>query len=319
MGHFIVLKVLGYRIGLIVVGPFIYTKNSKRSSLTFNLSGQLIFGGCVIPEINDKIYDEVSLDISAKQYIKVLFGGVFGTIALVILSGILIIFNKYNAVGVILLIINWLVLINTFQNSNLVFGDYCLISLIKSSPCYLVSLLLNNLALEHPMNTFVKIKMSELLDRIISNEQYNELLLSLAEKVLDEYIIEGNPLDKSMSDLKHWVFNNYQLLDEGNFPLRIAIIKASYKFLLYEYSIGKHNDFIEDYKKFKEYLIKYEQLKRYDDIKRMMNTLKEIEEKGSLKGFNSEYIISDLENLLSNCDNYTVRTKVIIEKLLSCK
>ena len=66
-GHYVVLKALGYKVKLIVVGPLIYTKNDNRHSLKRNSSGMLMLGGCVIPEINSVIYDESSLDECAKN------------------------------------------------------------------------------------------------------------------------------------------------------------------------------------------------------------------------------------------------------------
>ena len=251
-----------------------------------------------------------------KKYIKVLYGGILGTVALIILSCVFIVVDQHTFINMCILIINWPILINTFKNNNLIFGDYCLTDLLKSKPKYLVSFFLNNLVIEYPLNTFIKVKMTELLDGVLINKEYNELLLSLAEKILDEFIIEGKKLSCAMEGFKLWIFDNYQQIDGENMNLRIVIIKVSYKFLLHEYSLGNYKEFQNHYEKFKKNLLKYHSMMQYDYIKRVMNTLKVLNTKGEFKKYDSKYIISDLEGLLKQSDNYNKRTNLIINKLM---
>ena len=72
--------------------------------------------------------------------------------------------------------------------------------------------------------------------------------------------------------------------------LRIVFIKVSYKFLLHEYSLGKYKVFLNDFKKFENFLLKYESMIKFDYIKRMMNTLMELDKNGKLDNFDSRYV-----------------------------
>jgi Peptidase family M50. len=314
-GHYIVLKALRYKLKLFVIGPIIYIKNNKSYKLKRNRSGLLLFGGCVMPEINDIICDELSLNKCVKQYIKLLYGGIWGTIALIVSSSIFILINKYTVINLIILIINWAILINSFSNDNLVFGDYCLIELLKSRPYYLVAFFQNNLATEYPLNSFVKTKMDNFLERILLKREYNELILSLIDKILDDYIIEQKMLTEELERFKNWVFDNYGQFNKVNKSLIISIIKSSYKFLLHEHSIGMSREFLCNYKKFENYLSNNENFKRYEYIKRMINTLQVLEKNEGFLELDSKYPISDLEDLLKDCDNYNKKIILIISKL----
>ena len=99
--------------------------------------------------------------------------------------------------------------------------------------------------------------------------------------------------------------------------LRIVIIKVSYKFLLHEYSLGNYQEFLKNYQKLEKILLNYQAMLRYDYIKRMMNTLRTLEEKGKLEKFDSRYVISDLEGLLKNSDNYIRKRDLLIKKIMS--
>ena len=189
-GHYVALKKLGYKVKLIVVGPIIYTENNNSHSLKLNGSGLLIFGGCVIPKINSIIHDAPSLEKCVKEYIQLLYGGIIGTIILIISSCVFILANQYTLISMVILIINWPILLNLFMNNNLVFGDYCLIDLLKSEPEYLVSFLGNNMDVEYPLNVFIKEKMNEHLDGVLIKKEYNELIISLTEKIIDEFILK---------------------------------------------------------------------------------------------------------------------------------
>jgi len=139
--------------------------------------------------------------------------------------------------------------------------------------------------------------------------------LGLADKILDEYIIDKKELSYELEELKEWVFINYDQINNNNLILGISIIKLSHKLLLHEYSLKKKSEFTQDFKKMKDYLLKNEQFIKYEFIKRVMSTLKFLNNDGNLLKSDFKYIISDLEFSVGECDTYKKKIILIINRL----
>jgi hypothetical protein len=139
----------------------------------------------------------------------------------------------------------------------------------------------------------------------------------LADKILDEYIIDEKGLGYELEELKKWIFNNYAHINNNNnnIILVISIIKLSHKFLLHEYSLKMKSEFLEDFNKMNDYLLKNEYLLKYEIIKRVMSTLSFLSNDGDLLKADFKYIISDLEFSVGECDSYKKKIMLIITKL----
>lgn len=314
-GHVLTLKILGLEIILFNAGPIKYIKNGDKSKSIFNKQGLLFGGGYVIPEINKAIYDEASFNKFIKKYICFIYGGIIVTIIIIIIALFFIIFNKAVLINLIILIVNWPILLKSFNNENLNFGDFYIINMLKKQPDNICGVLQNNLMVEYPLNCFLVTKIENFLKDSINKEEYDELILGLADKILDEYIIQEKKLSYELEQLKKWVFNNYSKRNNNNLILITSIIKLSHKFLLHEYSLKMKDEFMDDYNKLNDYILKNNHLTKYEIIKRVMDTLKFLSDDGKLLKADFKYIISDLEFLVSECDNYKKKVLLIINKL----
>jgi hypothetical protein len=107
IGHALTLNILRFKVKIFKVGPIKYINNADKGKIVFNKNGLFLGGGYVIPEINESIYDEITLNKFGKEYIYFIYSGIIITIAVIIISCIFIIFNKVVFLSLLLLIINW--------------------------------------------------------------------------------------------------------------------------------------------------------------------------------------------------------------------
>lgn len=314
LGHGIALKILGFKIKIFKIGPIKYINNERNRKIAFDKLGLFLIGGYVTPEVNEVIYDQLSYDKFIDQYIKFIFSGIITTILIMVTAFILILFQKAIVVSVLILIVNWLILIKSFNNENLNFGDFYLIKFLKDKPNYICAMLQNNIMIEYPMNSFLLGKMEEFLKEKIIQEEYNELIFGLADKILDEYIIQQKQPCDELEKLKKWVFNKYNQMDK-NFIFNLTILKLSHKFLLYEYALKMKREFITHYNIVNKYVMKKHILSNYKITEGIMETLKILSMDGNLLDAKKPYIISDLEFIISECDNCKKKIKIIVNRL----
>lgn len=315
LGHAICLRILGYKIGIFKAGPIKYINNSYNRKVFFDKLGLFIIEGYVTPKVNDVIYDELSFDKFVKHYIRFIFSGIIVTIIITISAAILLVFNKFAIFNLLILIFNWPVLIKSLDNQRLSYGDFYLINLLKNKPDYICAGLQNNLVLEYPLNPFLITKIEKFLNDSINKQEYNDLILGLADKVLDEYIIEEKKLSYELERLKEVVFNSYESFDNCNLGSIISIIKVSHKFLLYMYAFNLKSEFIHNFDKIWTYLSEEESLGKNEYIRKVMSTLKYLKEDGNLLEADFEYIISDFEFIANESDNYRRKVALIVDRL----
>lgn len=301
--------------GIFKVGPIKYINNSSNKKIAFNRLGLFLMAGYVTPEVNEVIYDESSLAKFEKQYIRFIFSGIIITIIIMIIASILLVFNKLIILNLLIVIFNWPILIKALDNENLSYGDFYLINLLKNKPDYICAVLQNNLVVEYPLNYFIVTKIENFLNTSINTEDYDDLILGLADKVLDEYIIEEKKLNYELGKLKEWVFNCYESVSSSNIVSIISIIKVSHKFLLYLYALKMKSEFTHNYNKMWTYLSKSEPLINNKFIGRIMSTLKYLYEDRNLLDEDFKYIISDLEFMVSESDNYRRKVSLIVDRL----
>lgn len=315
LGHAICLRILSYKIGIFKAGPIKYINNRYNRKVFFDKLGLFIIEGYVTPKVNDVIYEELSFDKFVKHYIRFIFSGIIVTIIITISAAILLVFNKFAIFNLLILIFNWPVLIKSLDNQRLSYGDFYLINLLKNKPDYICAGLQNNLVLEYPLNPFLITKIEKFLNDSINKQEYNDLILGLADKVLDEYIIEEKKLSYELERLKEVVFNSYESFDNCNLGSIISIIKVSHKFLLYMHAFNLKSEFIDNFNKIWTYLSEEESLEKNEYIRKVMSTLKYLKEDGNLLEADFEYIISDFEFIANESDNYRRKVALIVDRL----
>lgn len=314
LGHGIYLKIAGYKIKIFKVGPIKYINNRKEPRLFFNRAGFLLIGGYVTPEVNNVLIDEESLDKFSKDYIKFILSGIIVTILIIISSSILIILNKAVLINLSIILVNWPILIDSLNNEASRYGDIYVVKLLKEKPEYHLVALQNNLILEYPLNIYLRTRMETFLNSSIKEEEYNELILGLADKLIDEYIIEEKELSAELENLKKWVFHSYEGTEENYVPV-MSRIKLSHKLLLHGYIMKKERELQNHYNKLLSYFETNERLKDNDFSKVIMDTLKPLYEEGSLEDSNFKPFISDLRFLAGECENYKKKIALIANKL----
>lgn len=316
VGHVIAIKNIGSRIKVFQVGPVKYINDDNDSKLVFNKIGLLIIGGYVIPEVSRVVYDESTLRKFSKQYIKFIFSGIILTILILIIASILLICKKAMIMNFLIVVVNWAILIKSLDNENLSYGDLYLIKLLKEEPEYICAVLQNNLILEYPVNPFLKTKIEEFLLNSINKDNYNELILGLADKILDNYIIEENEIGIELKKLKQWLFSNYEVANSYNSISKLTIVKVSYKFMLYEYIFGIEDEFSDNYNKIIDFVSKNPALENYELIKEIIRTSKLLYKNTNILEENFKYTISDLEFLVGESNNYRRKVSLIVDKIV---
>ena len=315
LGHAIYLKIAGYKIKIFKAGPLKYINNAKGRKVFFDKTGLIIIGGYVTPEINSVLKDQESFDKFTKQYIKFIFSGIIVTIFIMITSSILLILNKAVFINLLIVLINWPMLIKSLNNEASNYGDFYVINLLREKPEYVCAVLQNNLMTEYPLNSFLKAKIEKFLNYSINAENYNELVLGLADKIVDEYIIEEKELSFQLEKLKQWIFGSYERDEEEACIPTIVKIKISHKLLLHEYVMKKKDGFQDNYNKLLSYLPKMKLSPYYEFIKIIMNTLKQLYEEGGSVDLDFKFFISDLEFSVSECENYQEKIALIGNRL----
>ncbi|WAG68384.1 M50 family metallopeptidase [Clostridium sp. CF011] len=318
LGHYLMSKLVCIKLKLFVVGPIIYMNDKKRKIFRFRLSGPLISGGFILPEINDEINDKKSLLSYTNQYIKILYGGPIFTFVIILISSLFIIENKFTVICMILLIVNWSIFITIFYSSISVYGDYCLIDLLKRKPEFVILMFSIQFSSEYPINNFIVEESELFVDKILSKCEYNNMVVALINRIIDQKIINGENLSIQCIKFKEWIFNYYFKSSKGNIMFDAKIIKVAYKFLLHEYSLTKYELKLDNYKSFDKFLT----LNNYNTFKyfAMINeSLRGLFSDGT--GFDKKYkeYICDAGQILSKCSNYKNLLEDIMKKLGGCE
>ncbi|WP_164850221.1 site-2 protease family protein [Clostridium prolinivorans] len=315
IGHAIALKSMGFKIKIFKVGPIKYINNGGKIKIVFDKVGLLLIGGFVTPEVNGVIYDQAGFSKFNRQYIKFIFSGIIVTIAILIIAFILLVFNKAIIVSLLLIIVNWPILIKSLDNENLSYGDFFLIRLLNDKPDYICAILQNNLVLEYPLNSFLVTKIESFLMDSINKKDYDELILGLADKIIDDYIIEEKVLSSELEKLKEWIFENLESTKSDNSISTLTLVKVSHKFLLHEYTLKTKGELTKNYNNLLDFISKNKTINNHEFINRIVNTLKFIYEDRSLLEADFKYIISDLDFLAGECENYKRKVSLIVDKL----
>ena len=137
----------------------------------------------------------------------------------------------------------------------------------------------------------------------------------MADKIVDEYIIEEKELSFQLEKLKQWIFGSYERDEEEACIPTIVKIKISHKLLLHEYVMKKKDGFQDNYNKLLSYLPKMKLSPYYEFIKIIMNTLKQLYEEGGSVDLDFKFFISDLEFSVSECENYQEKIALIGNRL----
>lgn len=274
LGHYLISKLLGINLKLFIVGPNKYIKDKNKKIIRFRFLGPLMTGGLILNEINNEVNDQSSLKLYTNKYIKILYGGPIFTLTIIIVSSIFIIANKFTIICMIVLVTNWIIFINIFYSNVNVYGDYCLIDLLKEKPEFIISTFSNQFPLEYPVNDFIIYESEVFVDKMLLNGEYNNLILALINRIIDIKIIREEKLSIESSRFKDWMFNYYFEHSTKNLMVDAKIIKVAYKLLLHEYCLTKNELKIDNYKSFKKFI----NLMNYNNYK-YLNMLDE-----SLKG-----------------------------------
>ncbi|MBW9149874.1 hypothetical protein K2F40_12990 [Clostridium sp. CM028] len=281
-------KLVCIKLKLFVVGPSIYM-NDKKSLLSYT-----------------------------NQYIKILYGGPIFTFVIILISSLFIIENKFTVICMILLIVNWSIFITIFYSSISVYGDYCLIDLLKRKPEFVILMFSIQFSSEYPINNFIVEESELFVDKILSKCEYNNMVVALINRIIDQKIINGENLSIQFIKFKEWIFNYYFKSSKGNIMFDAKIIKVAYKFLLHEYSLTKYELKLDNYKNFDKFLT----LNNYNTFKyfAMINeSLRGLFSDGT--GFDKKYkeYICDAGQILSKCSNYKNLLEDIMKKLGGCE
>lgn len=314
LGHYLMSKLMGIRLKLFVVGPIKYINDNNEKALKFRFSGSLITGGFILPEINNEIEDRSKFYLYTNKYINILYGGPIFTFITIVISSLFIIVNKFTSISMIFLIINWSIFINIFSSSINVYGDYCLIDLLKRKPELTILMLSTQFASEYPINKFILEEAEEIVDKTLSKSEYNNMILVLINRIIDYKIINGQNLSVQCDKFKEWIFNYYFNSLRGNIFNDAKFIKVAYKILLHEYSIKKNKSILVNYEKFDKFLA----LNSYNNNKYLLDiheNLKDLYIRG--KGFNIKFskYVCDVGQIFSECKNYNKMLNDIINKL----
>ncbi len=315
LGHFITIKMMGLKLKLFVAGPLIYIVNQRESRVKIRRFGTLIMGGCVLPQINNILFDKLELDSLNNKYIKILYGGIFATFLMVLISMISIILKVGILNSLSVLIINWAILINVFNIDNNVYGDFVLINLLKKRSEMIIFVLLNNYCAEYPLNKFLVEQAEEVATKFLSKSKFNELSLALIDRIVNISIIKHEKLNSEFLEYKYWIFNNYFDSEGMNFNLNLQMIKLGYKFLLHEYSLNKEKTQKENYLKFKRYIMKNNYCERSVYFQKLIYSIEGMYERNEKFDIKYKGLICDLDDLLDKCENYNNMIKGIIKRL----
>lgn len=305
-------RLMGIRVKLFVIGPIKYINDEKK--IRFRLSGPLITGGFLLLEVGSYVNDKKSLISYSNKYIKILYGGLIATFTIICISVLFIIKNKYTDICIMVLITNWLIFISAFSRSTSVYGDYCLIDLLKRNPEFIISIFSVQFSSEYPINNFIVEEAELFVEKTLFKCEYNNMVLTLMNRIIDQKIVNGENLSSNFINFKEWIFNFYFKSLKGYIMYDTKIIKVAYKMLLHEYSLNKNNLKLDNYKSLEEFLT----LNNYINFKyfyRMSESLKGLFI--DRIGFNEEYkeYICDVGQILSECSNYKYLLEDIIEKL----
>lgn len=314
LGHFIMSKLVSIDLKLFVVGPFKFMKDKNKTIFKIRLSGALMSGGFILPEINNEVKDRTSLDVYKYKYIKILFGGPLFTFVIIVVSAILIIVSKFTIICICILILNWSIFINIFYSSAVVYGDYCLINLLKEKPESIVLMFANQLSAEYPINNFIVKQCEIFVEQVLEKGEYNRLLIPVINRIVDEKIVKGQDISNECMEFKAWIFNCYFNSSSKDLMLDAKIIKLAYKFLLHEYSLTKDKLKLDNYESFQNFLKtrNYDKAKYFSILSKSLKIL--FEEKN---GFDDSYkiYICDAGQILSECDNYKKLVEDILKRL----